>query len=95
MGGVLIIIIGAIQVMAGIAAYAKAASTIQQILGATSFGMGTICIAMGVALIHLTAIRRSSERQAEIFEKLGQPKSASPLTATRSGWTRWIKRQGE
>lgn len=62
--GPIIIALGVLQIIGGIFAYVEAASAIHQILGALSFGLGILSIALGLMLRELIAIRKASERVA-------------------------------
>lgn len=55
--GFFIIIVGILQVIGGLLAYAAAGSAIHQILGAISFGMGILSVALAVVIVRLTEIR--------------------------------------
>jgi hypothetical protein len=66
--GAVIIILGLLQIAGGLIAYADAESAIHQILGAISFGMGILSLALGTALNHLQAIRKASKAQQTILE---------------------------
>jgi hypothetical protein len=58
-----IVIIGLLQVLAGIGAFIGSKSAIHEILGSISFGMGVLSIAMGIAVNHLGAIRDALTRR--------------------------------
>jgi hypothetical protein len=60
-------LLGALQILGGIAVFVWAPSAIQEILGAVMFGMGVIAFALG-------ALLEKATKQLKIFEKLGQPK---------------------
>jgi hypothetical protein len=51
------VIVGLLQILAGIGAFICAKSAIHEILGSISFGMGILSIALGIAIGHLAAIR--------------------------------------
>lgn len=68
--GLIIIILGALQILSGIMAYGAAVSAIHQILGAVLFGMGVLSVAIGSALQQLQAIRAATERHADAMEVL-------------------------
>jgi hypothetical protein len=51
------VIVGLLQILAGIGAFIGAKSAIHEILGSISFGMGILSIALGIAIGHLAAIR--------------------------------------
>jgi len=48
--------LGLVQMLGGVAAALSAKSAIHEILGAVSFGMGTIALALAVVIGHLRAI---------------------------------------
>lgn len=57
----LIIIIGALQILAGILFFANAASAIHEILGSITFGLGLLSVALGVVIQKLSAIKTALE----------------------------------
>lgn len=57
--GRLVVVLGVLQFFAGIVFFMEAASAIHQILGAISFGMGILSVAMGTAVQQLVAIKRA------------------------------------
>ena len=68
--GIVIVVFGALQILAGLAAYGAAISAIHQILGALFFGMGILSVALGSALQELQAIRLATQRHADAMEVL-------------------------
>lgn len=64
----IVMALGAVQILGGIAVYSVARSAIHEILGSISFGMGVLSAALGIAIGHLIAIRKATERQVEIFD---------------------------
>lgn len=49
----IIIMLGIAQMLGGVFSYLAAASAIHQILGAVSFGLGTICIALVMVIVEI------------------------------------------
>jgi hypothetical protein len=68
--GIVVVVLGVLQILAGLAAYGAAISAIHQILGALFLGMGILSVALGFALQELTAIRLATERHADAMEVL-------------------------
>lgn len=56
-------IIGALQILGGILAYAIATSAMHEILGAVMFGMGILAFALGVLI-------ENSNKQLALLERL-------------------------
>jgi hypothetical protein len=49
----IIIILGILQMLGGVLAFIGSQSAIHQILGAVSFGLGTICIALVMVIMEI------------------------------------------
>lgn len=73
----IIIIVGLLQVAAGLLVFFSSKSAIHEILGSISFGMGVLSIALGVALGHLSVIRETTAAQLKIFNDRLGPKTPS------------------
>ncbi|WP_146119584.1 hypothetical protein [Phyllobacterium phragmitis] len=78
----LISVLGGLQMLGGIAVLITAASSIHEILGAVSFGLGAICLALG------TAIDRLEKLLPKTIEDTAIPSGTLELTGTTSrGWS--------
>jgi hypothetical protein len=56
-----IIIVGVLQIIAGMVVFGNAASAIHEILGSITFGLGVLSVALGTVIQQLTAIRAGLE----------------------------------
>lgn len=52
-----IIIVGALQIIAGMFFFGNAASAIHEILGSITFGLGVLSVALGTVIERLTVIK--------------------------------------
>jgi len=69
-----IIILGALQILGGVLAFASAASAIHQILGAVMFGMGVVSLGVGVLVDRIDKVGANTGKQLKIFEDRLGPK---------------------
>ena len=51
-------LLGAIQIIGGIAVFMESKSAIHEILGAVSFGLGSVCIALSVVIGQLADMKQ-------------------------------------
>lgn len=63
---IVIIVVGILQILAGIGIIVQSKSVIHEILGSLTFGLGILSIAPGVAIGELGAIRRAAESVREV-----------------------------
>lgn len=66
--GFFIIIVGIIQMAAGVLVFLGSKSAIHEILGAISFGLGIVTFALAIVIVRLTDIKAATEAQLRIFE---------------------------
>lgn len=74
---VVIAILGILQMLAGILVALTAKSAIHEILGAVSFGLGTLAIGVATIIARLSAVKASSEKQADFFQSLSDSRKKS------------------
>lgn len=81
-----IVVIGLIQIIAGVGVFMQSKSAVHEILGAITFGFGVLSIALGLILVRLDqlfknaeaqiveqrALNSSLERVAEAFDRIGR-----------------------
>lgn len=75
MAAFIIIIVGILQVLGGVAVFAGSKSAIHEILGSISFGMGVLSIALAVVIMRLSDIREAAQAQRKIFDDRLRSKS--------------------
>lgn len=53
----IIIILGIVQMLGGVIAFISSKSAIHEILGAVSFGLGTICVALVLVIMEIEKLQ--------------------------------------
>lgn len=61
----IIVLVGMLQIVAGVSVAISAASAVHEILGAVLFGMGVMCVALGIVVAKLAAIKDGLSRPAK------------------------------
>lgn len=67
---VLIAIIGAVQILAGIVFFLSAKSAIHEILGSLTFGLGILSFSLAAAISHLSEIQKASKDSVRLQERV-------------------------
>jgi hypothetical protein len=62
--------VGLLQMIGGVLVALAAKSAIHEILGAISFGMGTLAIGVGALISKVQGMKEASEKQAELFQSI-------------------------
>jgi hypothetical protein len=73
MGGIMVaflVCVGGLEMFGGVLAALSAKSAIHEILGAISFGMGTLAIGIGALITKVQGVKVASEKQAELFQAM-------------------------
>ncbi|GMB83409.1 hypothetical protein NN6n1_41920 [Shinella zoogloeoides] len=82
--GTIIAILGVLQMIGGVLVALSAKSAIHEILGAVSFGMGTIALALAVVIGHLRAI----SAKAPVVVSPIENQLVDVKNVPAGGWTR-------
>jgi hypothetical protein len=69
--------VGLLQMIGGVLVALAAKSAIHEILGAISFGMGTLAMGVGALISRIQAVKEASEKQTELFQSILDSKKSS------------------